>query len=108
MFAPDTALAAALIYLAVFDGAAAKTANQPPDIMAARVEACTPCHGNKGEGTSDVYFPRLADAQHRARYDSAGDRTGCRVLRLAAAGHREGGGLRTIPSPYDEASFGRP
>src|SRR4051794_28509338 len=28
--------------------------------MAARVEACTPCHGNKGEGTSDVYFPRLA------------------------------------------------
>ena len=28
--------------------------------MAARVEACTPCHGNKGEGTSDVYFPRLS------------------------------------------------
>jgi cytochrome c553 len=28
--------------------------------MAARVEACTPCHGNQGEGTSDVYFPRLA------------------------------------------------
>jgi cytochrome c553 len=28
--------------------------------MAARLEACTPCHGNKGEGTNDVYFPRLA------------------------------------------------
>ena len=28
--------------------------------MAARVEACTPCHGDKGQGTSDVYFPRLA------------------------------------------------
>ena len=28
--------------------------------MAARVEACTPCHGKEGEGTSDVYFPRLA------------------------------------------------
>jgi cytochrome c553 len=28
--------------------------------MQARVEACTPCHGNQGEGTSDVYFPRLA------------------------------------------------
>src|SRR5690348_8514070 len=38
----------------------AQASNQPPDTMAARVEACTPCHGNKGEGTSDVYFPRLA------------------------------------------------
>jgi len=27
--------------------------------MAARVEACTPCHGDKGQGTADVYFPRL-------------------------------------------------
>lgn len=35
-------------------------ANQPPDTMAARVEACTPCHGDKGQGTADVYFPRLA------------------------------------------------
>jgi cytochrome c553 len=33
---------------------------QAPDTMAARVEACTPCHGNQGEGTRDVYFPRLA------------------------------------------------
>jgi cytochrome c553 len=32
----------------------------PPDTMAARVEACTPCHGDQGRGTSDVYFPRLA------------------------------------------------
>jgi cytochrome c553 len=38
----------------------AQTPGQPPDTMAARVEACTPCHGNKGEGTNDVYFPRLA------------------------------------------------
>jgi cytochrome c553 len=37
-----------------------QTLSLPPDTMAARVEACTPCHGNKGEGTSDVYFPRLA------------------------------------------------
>jgi cytochrome c553 len=37
-----------------------QTISAPPDTMAARVEACTPCHGNKGEGTSDVYFPRLA------------------------------------------------
>lgn len=38
----------------------AQTTSQLPDTMAARVEACTPCHGNQGEGTSDVYFPRLA------------------------------------------------
>ncbi|WP_426608840.1 c-type cytochrome [Bradyrhizobium sp. McL0616] len=60
MFARDAALAAALVTLVAFDGAAAQTTNQPPDTMAARVEACTPCHGNKGEGTSDVYFPRLS------------------------------------------------
>jgi cytochrome c553 len=40
--------------------ALAQSADQPPDTMAARLDACTPCHGNKGEGTSDVYFPRLA------------------------------------------------
>ena len=60
MFARAIALAIAIATFAAFNGAAAQTANQPPDTMAARVEACTPCHGNKGEGTSDVYFPRLA------------------------------------------------
>ncbi|WP_300263277.1 c-type cytochrome [Bradyrhizobium sp.] len=38
----------------------AQTPAQPPDTMAARVEACSPCHGKQGEGTGDVYFPRLA------------------------------------------------
>lgn len=28
--------------------------------MAARVLACAPCHGDQGQGTKDVYFPRLA------------------------------------------------
>ena len=28
--------------------------------MAARVLACASCHGDKGQGTSDDYFPRLA------------------------------------------------
>ena len=32
----------------------------PPDTMAARVAACAPCHGAEGEGTNDVYFPRIA------------------------------------------------
>jgi cytochrome c553 len=60
VLARTIALAVAIANLAAFDGAVAQTANQPPDTMAARVEACTPCHGNQGEGTSDVYFPRLA------------------------------------------------
>src|SRR4029453_18714164 len=40
--------------------ARAQTTPQPPDTMAARVLACASCHGAEGEGTSDVYFPRLA------------------------------------------------
>ncbi|HUI98514.1 MAG TPA: c-type cytochrome [Xanthobacteraceae bacterium] len=32
----------------------------PPDTMQARTAACGPCHGKSGEGTKDVYFPRLA------------------------------------------------
>ncbi len=37
-----------------------QTAEHAPDTMAARVLACASCHGAEGEGTSDVYFPRLA------------------------------------------------
>ena len=56
LFCASLALAIAFPVFPVFS----QTLGQPPDTMAARVEACTPCHGNKGEGTSDVYFPRLA------------------------------------------------
>ena len=28
--------------------------------MTARMEACTPCHGTDGQGTSNDYFPRIA------------------------------------------------
>jgi cytochrome c553 len=38
----------------------AQPAEQPPDRMEARVLACAPCHGAKGEGTDNAYFPRLA------------------------------------------------
>ncbi|WP_432761332.1 c-type cytochrome [Rhizobium mayense] len=38
----------------------AQTPNDLPDTMAARVQACTPCHGAEGRGTNDPYFPRLA------------------------------------------------
>ena len=37
-----------------------QAAERAPDTMAARVLACASCHGAEGEGTSDVYFPRLA------------------------------------------------
>ena len=40
--------------------AQAQSADRGPDTMAARVLACAPCHGAKGEGTKDPYSPRLA------------------------------------------------
>jgi cytochrome c553 len=40
--------------------AQSQSAERAPDTMAARVLACASCHGAEGEGTSDVYFPRLA------------------------------------------------
>src|SRR6478609_4399177 len=40
--------------------ARAQATERAPDTMAARVLACASCHGAEGEGTSDVYFPRLA------------------------------------------------
>ena len=44
VIARSAAVAAIIVYLVAIDGAAAQSANQPPDTMAARVEACTPCH----------------------------------------------------------------
>ncbi|SEQ74268.1 Cytochrome c553 [Faunimonas pinastri] len=41
-------------------GAQAQQPEAAPDTMEARVQACTPCHGANGQGTSDPYFPRLA------------------------------------------------
>jgi cytochrome c553 len=38
----------------------AQDAEHAPDTMAARVLACASCHGDKGQGTGDDYFPRLA------------------------------------------------
>jgi cytochrome c553 len=52
------------IFLALIAFASGTARSQPadraPDTMDARVLACAPCHGAAGEGTSDVYFPRLA------------------------------------------------
>jgi cytochrome c553 len=38
----------------------AQAVQQAPDSMEARVLACAPCHGARGEGTNNAYFPRLA------------------------------------------------
>jgi cytochrome c553 len=43
-----------------FAGGRAQGADQAPDTIAARMLACASCHGAQGEGTGDVYFPRLA------------------------------------------------
>src|SRR6185295_12246075 len=43
------------------DGIAyAQNPERAPDTMSARVLACASCHGDKGQGTNDDYFPRLA------------------------------------------------
>ncbi len=42
-------------------GAFAQSDDAPiPDTIAQRVLACGSCHGAKGEGTDNAYFPRLA------------------------------------------------
>jgi cytochrome c553 len=40
--------------------APAQSGESAPDPMAARLLACASCHGDKGQGTNDDYFPRLA------------------------------------------------
>ena len=39
---------------------AVNSAVPPPESTAARVQACTACHGREGRATPDGYFPRLA------------------------------------------------
>jgi cytochrome c553 len=54
-------LAAVFLWLfASSQFALAQTTDRPSDTIAARTLACAPCHGTQGEGTKDVYFPRLA------------------------------------------------
>lgn len=55
--------AAAAVGLAAALGTAPAAAQGPvlkPDTMAARVAACTACHGEQGRAGSDGYYPRLA------------------------------------------------
>jgi len=52
-------LLAALLPLAM-PGAARADGPLRPDTMAARVAACTACHGEQGRAGADGYYPRLA------------------------------------------------
>jgi cytochrome c553 len=53
-------LACAMITAQAAQTAAAQSTEHAPDTMAARVLACTSCHGTDGKGTGNDYFPRLA------------------------------------------------
>jgi cytochrome c553 len=53
-------LAALVLGLLPGRGVQAQSAEQPLDTMAARVLACTACHGVGGRGASNETFPRLA------------------------------------------------
>ncbi len=52
--------AALILCLLALRVALAQSPPQAPDTMEARVAGCAPCHGSRGEGTSNDYFPRLA------------------------------------------------
>ena len=51
---------AILTILSSLHPARAQNDERPPDTMEARVLACAPCHGARGQGTGSEYFPRLA------------------------------------------------
>jgi cytochrome c553 len=59
---PARLLAVALIVLTLSSSgmAHAQPTAHAPDTIAARLQACTPCHGPQGQGTNNDYFPRLA------------------------------------------------
>ena len=56
----DLHWAALLACLLVFHARGALGDTPAPDNIETRMLACTPCHGARGQGTHDVYFPRLA------------------------------------------------
>jgi cytochrome c553 len=53
-------LSIVLASLSALDAYGATGDTPAPDNIETRVLACTPCHGLRGQGTQDDYFPRLA------------------------------------------------
>src|SRR6516164_2003084 len=55
-----SAISLVSVMLGVVALAQAQPTERAPDTMEARLRACEPCHGRKGEGTKNDYFPLLA------------------------------------------------
>jgi cytochrome c553 len=73
-FAVGRYVAGVVLCLALLIGtgpvyAQARSAVTAPDSIATRVMACTTCHGLRGEGSNDDYFPRLAGKPARYLYN---------------------------------------
>ena len=58
--------ATALLLAAAWATAAASA---PPDTLAQRLKACTPCHGDEGREGRDAYYPRIAGKPERYLYN---------------------------------------
>jgi cytochrome c553 len=51
------------LFAVSFGSAHAQSAESAADTMAASVLACASCHGEKGQGTNDDYFPSLRESR---------------------------------------------
>jgi cytochrome c553 len=49
-----------VVCMAAEPSTANRPAGPPPDSMEARAQGCATCHGTRGQGTHDDYFPRIA------------------------------------------------
>jgi cytochrome c553 len=58
--AAGAALVALMLCTAAIAQPASQLADKVPDTMEARVLGCVPCHGVRGQGIANVYYPRLA------------------------------------------------
>ena len=68
-YAARVAVCLVLFILAGSLHAQAHSTVTAPDSIATRVMACTTCHGLRGEGSNDDYFPRLAGKPPRYLYN---------------------------------------
>jgi len=68
-----------------------------PDTLAARVQACTACHGEQGRATPDGYFPRIAGKPAAYLHNQ---------LRHFQAGRRQAVGMTSLLDHLDDAYLG--
>lgn len=68
-----------------------------PDTLAARVQACTACHGEQGRATPDGYYPRIAGKPAAYLHNQ---------LRHFQAGRRQAVGMTSLLDHLDDAYLG--